>query len=150
MGVGQLFESHYREVGAVPLSRIMKHQQMNADGARAQRGFVLIEMMLAVGIVGTAMLATVLAFSTASRTSDFVESATKGEWIATSQIELIKTATYVVTPGVYPSVTAPAGFAVSNFTSNVTGGDSNIQIVTVTVSEGGEPVYTTSALKVNR
>ena len=134
----------------MPLPRLANQDQSTASKARSQRGFVLIEMMLAVGIVGTAMLATVVAFSTAANTSDFVDSATTGEWVAISQIELIKTAAYVTTPGVYTSITPPTGYAVSNFTSNVSGGDSNIQIVTVLVTQGGDTVYTTSALKVNR
>lgn len=115
-----------------------------------QGGFVMIEMMLAVAIVGTAMFAAVLAFSTASRTAEFVDDATTAEWIATSQIEYVRVAPYVTTPGVYTSVTVPTGFAVANTTAAVTGGDTNIQIVSVDVSRGGEVVYTTSTLKVNR
>jgi len=111
---------------------------------------VMIEMMLAVSIVGTAMFAAVLAFSTASQTSAFVQETTTAEWLATSQIELVRTATYVDTPGVYTGVAAPTGYAVVNATSAVGGADPNIQIVTVTVSRGGEMVYETSTLKVNR
>ena len=110
----------------------------------------MIEMLLAVAIVSTAMLAAVTAFSVASQSATFVDNATTGEWVATSQIELIKTAGYQFTPGTYASVPAPAGFTVSNTTSNVTGGDVNIQIVTVIVARGGETVYETSAMKVNR
>ena len=110
----------------------------------------MIEMMLAVAIVGTAMLATVSAFSTASKTSEFVQETTTAEWIATSQIELIRVAAYQVTPNVYASVPAPDGYTVTNVTSAVTGADTNIQIVTVTVNNGVEDIYVTSALKVNR
>ena len=132
------------------LSRLSKQNRTRADQAGSQRGFVMIEVLFAVAIVGTAMLATVSAFSTASLTAAFVERATTGEWVATSQIEFIKTAAYVLTPGTYASVPVPTDFAISNTTSNVTGGDVNIQIVTVTVTRGGETVYQTSALKVNR
>ena len=132
------------------LSRLSKRDCSRADQTSSQRGFVMVEMLLAVAIVGTAMLATVAAFSTASRTAAYVDDATTGEWVATSQIELIKTAVYQLTPGTYASVAVPAGFAVSNATSDVTGGDVNIQIVTVVVSRGGETVFETSALKVNR
>ena len=134
------------------LSNLDRSRTSRAQASKAgsQRGFVMIEMLLAIGIVGTAMLATVAAFSTASRTASFVDNATTGEWVATSQIESIKTAAYQPTPGTYASVPVPTGFAVSNTTSDVTGGDENIQIVTVIVSRGGETVYETSALKVNR
>lgn len=110
----------------------------------------MIEMMLAVAIVGTAMLAVVSAFSSASKTAGFVDEAATAQWLATSQMELIRTATYVLTPGTYTAVTAPTGFAVANTTSAVTGGDANIQIVTVTVSENGESVFVASTMKVNR
>ena len=109
----------------------------------------MIEMMLAVAIVGTAMLATVAAFSTASKTSGFVQQTTTAEWLAISQVELIRVAAFQVTPGVYTSVPAPTGYSVANATSSVVGGDENIQIVTVTVSRGVDPIYVTSALKVN-
>ena len=132
------------------LSRLSKQDRSRGIRAGSQRGFVMIEMLLAVAIVGTAMLATVAAFSTASRAASFVEGATTGEWVATSQIELIKTAAYQLTPATYASVSVPAGFAVTNATSDVAGGDVNIQIVTVIVSRGGESVYETSAMKVNR
>ncbi|MCH8910515.1 MAG: type II secretion system protein [Chloroflexi bacterium] len=132
------------------LSRLSKQDRFRTAQGGSQRGFVMIEMLLAVGIVGTAMLATVAAFSTASRTAAFVDDATTGQWVATSQIEFIKTAAYVLTPGTYASVPVPTDFAVSNATSDVTGGDENIQIVTVIVSRGGETVFETSAMKVNR
>lgn len=127
-----------------------KPDDIHVDGARSQRGFLMIETMLAVAIVGTAMLAVVSAFSTASRTSSFVEDTTTAEWLATSQIEVIRTTAFVLTPGTYPAVSAPAGFAVANTTSAITGGDQNIQTVTVTVTKAGEVVYTTSTVKVNR
>ncbi len=110
----------------------------------------MIEMMLAVAIVGTAMFAAVSAFSTASRTSAFVQETTTAEWLATSQIELVRTATFLVTPSSYTDVPAPTGYAIANATTAVAGGDSNIQIVTVTVSRNGEDIYVTSTMKVNR
>ena len=116
----------------------------------SERGFVLIEMMLAVAIVGTAMLAVVTAFSTASKTAQFVDSAATSQWLATSQMELVRAATFVPTPGTYAAVTAPTGFAVTNVTSAVAGGDANIQIVTVTITEDGATVFEASTMKVNR
>lgn len=132
------------------LSSLSKQDRFRTAQGGSQRGFVMVEMLLAVAIVGTAMLATVAAFSTASRTAAFVDNATTGQWVATSQIEFIKTAAYVLTPGTYASVPVPTDFAVSNATSDVSGGDENIQIVTVIVSRGGETVFETSAMKVNR
>ncbi len=110
----------------------------------------MIEMMLAVAIVGTALLAVVSAFSSASKSAEYVDTAATAQWIATSQIELIRTAAFVATPGTYAAITPPTGFAVVNATSDVVGGDSNIQLVTVTVTEGGETAFVATTMKVNR
>lgn len=138
------------EVSAMLPSHPLTPKHERVLGARSQRGFMMIEMMLAVAIVGTAMFAVVSSFSTSARASAHVQETTTAEWLATSQIELIRTSTFVVTPGTYPAVPSPAGYTVANATSAVTGGDLNIQTVTVTVTKSGEVVYTTSAVKVNR
>ena len=136
----------------LPSLSIRAHNQPRTvdKNAAGERGFVMIEMMLAVAIVGTAMLAVVTAFSTASKQAQFVDTAATAQWLATSQIELVRAATFVPTPGTYAVVTAPTGFAVTNATSAVTGGDTNIQIVTVTVTENGAAVFESSTMKVNR
>ena len=117
---------------------------------RSDRGFVMIEMMLAVGIVGTAMLAVVTSFSTSAKNSSFIDDAATAEWLSTSQMELVRAATFVLTPGTYTNVTAPTGFGISNVTAAVTGGDTNLQIVTVTVTKDAVIVFEASTLKVNR
>lgn len=138
------------EVNAMSLSSLSKPDHKHVAGARSQRGFMMIEMMLAVAIVGTAMFAVVSAFSTSARASVFMQETATAQWLATSQIEFIRTAEYVNTPGTYENVPSPAGYTVANTTSTVTGGDSNIQTVTVTIAKSGEVVYTTSTVKVNR
>ncbi|NQW21577.1 MAG: type II secretion system protein [Chloroflexi bacterium] len=117
---------------------------------RSERGFVMIEMMLAVGILGTAMLAVVMSFSTASKTAAFIDDSATAEWVSTSQMELVRAAIFVPTPGTYSVVTAPTGFVVSNATSAIAGGDANIQIVTVTVTKDGATVFEASTVKVKR
>jgi hypothetical protein len=96
------------------------------------------------------MFAAVSAFSTASKNAAFVEDASTASWLSTSQMELVRAAPYVATPGTYTAVVAPTGFAVTNVTAAVTGGDANIQIVTVTVTEGGVTIFEASTMKVNR
>lgn len=137
-----------------PVSPDIRTHRLPCDSSpksqRSQRGFIMVETLLAIGITGTAILAVVMAFSTASKNAQFVDDVSTAEWLATSQIELVRAATFVATPGTYTNVAAPTGFGISNATSAVTGGDSNIQIVTVTVTEGGETVFEASTMKVNR
>lgn len=132
------------------LLSLTKSDRKHVAGVPSQRGFMMIEMMLAVAIVGTAMFAVVSAFSTSARSSVFVQETATAQWLATSQIEFIRTAEYVITPGTYTTVPSPAGYAVANATSAVSGGDSNIQTVTVTITKSGEVIFTTSTVKVNR
>jgi prepilin-type N-terminal cleavage/methylation domain-containing protein len=120
------------------------------SAVQRQHGFVMIEMMLAVAIVGTAMFAAVTAFSTSSKTSLFVQETTTAEWLATSQMELIRTAAYQLTPNTYADVPAPTGYSIANVTSAVSGGDENIQIVTIEITRNGASIYEASTLKVNR
>lgn len=132
------------------LLSLTKSNHKPVAGVPSQRGFMMIEMMLAVAIVGTAMFAVVSAFSTSARSATFVQETATAQWLATSQIEFIRTAEYVITPGTYTTVPSPAGYAVANATSAVSGGDSNIQTVTVTITKSGEVIFTTSTVKVNR
>ena len=132
------------------LLSLTKSDHKHVVGVPSQRGFMMIEMMLAVAIVGTAMFAVASAFSTSARSSQFVQETATAQWLATSQIEFIRTADYVATPGTYATVPSSAGYTVANATSAVSGGDLNIQTVTVTITKSGEVIFTTSTVKVNR
>jgi len=133
---------------SLPTLSIRKMKSPRSD--RSERGFVMIEMMLAVAIVGTAMLAVVTAFSSASKTAQFVDEASTAQWLSTSQMELVRAAAFVATPGIYATVTPPAGYVITNATSDVVGGDPNIQIVAVTITQDGDTVFEASTMKVNR
>jgi len=136
--------------GVMSLSRLSNRTLNSPRSTRSERGFIMIEMLLAVAIVGTAMLAVLTAFSTASKNAEFVDNSSTAQWLATSQIELVRAAVFVTTPGTYTPVTAPTGFAITNVTSAVTGADTNIQIVDVAVTRNGAIVFEASTMKVNR
>jgi type II secretory pathway pseudopilin PulG len=117
----------------------------------AQRGFVLIETLVAVGIIGTAVLGSMIAVSTASRVTSEVEEKVTAQWVAASYVDWIRGAPYVVVPGTYvpnPAIAVPVGYTVQIATSNYTTlPPASFQRVTVTVSKGGVPVLTTRFLK---
>ncbi len=116
----------------------------------AQAGFVMLETLVAISILGSAVMAAVASVSTAARITQFIAVAANAEWIAESQVDFIRAAAFIPTPGVYASVDAPDGYVVGNTTADSVGGDANIQDVTVTVQRNGETEVTITFIKVNR
>lgn len=111
---------------------------------------MMISALVSISIVSTAVFAGLLGISTASRLSaqNSINAAASG--VATSQIDSIRVAEFVATPGQYPSITPPDRFGVSNATSSITGGDSAVQEVKITVTYDGEVVREISIIKANR
>jgi type II secretory pathway pseudopilin PulG len=120
------------------------------SGVRRQRGFILVEAVVAIGIVGTATLATLGFISTATTAGALNSRQTTAAWLATSQAEYISHAAYVATPGQYEAISAPGDFTVANTTAPYPDGNDAIQIVTITVSYQGSEVLTTEIVKVDR
>lgn len=114
-----------------------------------QRGFMLVESLVAVSIVGTGILAAVVSLSTSSQATIEAREHATAAWVATSQVEVIKAAPFVPVPGVYPTITPPAGFTVTNTTSSFDGGDGFIQDVTVSVFHNGELVTSIEMVKLD-
>ena len=119
-------------------------------GRLRQSGVILIETLVAISIISTTVLASMMALSTASIASKQVAEDTNGAVVAVSQIELIRTLPYVATGGTYTSIAPPAGYAIANITTAYPGGDSNIQNVTVTVTADGDVVQEQTIVKINR
>jgi hypothetical protein len=115
-----------------------------------QRGVVLVEALVALAIMGSATTATLTSLSSGAMTTNRTALNGTADWLATSEANLIQEAAYQVTPGTYADITPPTDFVVSNATSPVIGGDSQIQTVTITISYQGKVLLTTEILKVNR
>ena len=115
-----------------------------------QGGFLLVEAAVAIGIVGTATLATLGFISVAAVTVAHSSAETTAAWVATSQAEYIGLAPFIATPGQYGAVPAPDGFVVTNTTAPYPDGDGAIQTVTITVSYQGSQVLSTEIVKVDR
>jgi Tfp pilus assembly protein PilV len=116
----------------------------------SQRGVILLETLVGVAVISTTVLTGLVALSTASIATDQVAEESTGGWIAVSQIESVRTQPYVNTGGTYTSVATPAGYSVQNTTSAYPGGNADIQIVTVTVSKGGQQILQKQVTKVRR
>ena len=106
--------------------------------------------MAAIAVTASAGVAALSLVSISAATSNNTSAEATASWVASSQAEKIHAATYVLTPGQYASITAPTGFVVTNTTSAIVGGDPAIQLVSITVSKGGESVVSVDLVKVDR
>jgi hypothetical protein len=126
-----------------------------------QRGVILIETLVGIAVISTTVLVGLMALSTASIATQQVSDGSTAGWIIVSQVERINTENYVSTIGtnVYPTpdISSAPGFTVQNVTSTYpvlagtpTPSPAGIQVVTITVSKGGEVVGEKQIVKVNR
>lgn len=117
---------------------------------RRQRGFIMIEALVVLALVGSATAATLTSVSTGSLITSRASAHATADWIATSQANLIQEAVFAPTPGQYAVVETPDGFTVTNTTAAFPGGDDAIQTVTITVRHDGVPLLTTEVIRVDR
>jgi prepilin-type N-terminal cleavage/methylation domain-containing protein len=115
-----------------------------------QRGFGLAETLVAVAILGTAVVAFVVSLSAGSLAVNEEDKETVAQTLAQTQIEYTKNYAYNPAAVTYPAVTAPTGYSITIGVSVVTGTDSNIQKITVIVLKAGASLLLVSDYKVNR
>ncbi|OGO01789.1 MAG: hypothetical protein A2Y90_05220 [Chloroflexi bacterium RBG_13_52_12] len=114
-----------------------------------QRGIGLAETLVAVAILGTCVVAFVVALSTGSLAVGEHSRETTAQSLAQSQIEHTKNYAFR-SNGVYPTITAPVGYTITVGASSVAGADTNMQKITVTVLLNGSSLFQVSDYKVNR
>jgi prepilin-type N-terminal cleavage/methylation domain-containing protein len=113
-----------------------------------ERGFSLIEVLVAVAIIGTVMVGTIVVVGSTANTSSETATAVELQQIARSQLELIHHSTFQANPADYPKLTnLPVGVTLATAVTDpgisytyplpdgavVTG---MVQQVTVTASNG--------------
>jgi type II secretory pathway pseudopilin PulG len=116
--------------------------------AGGQRGLGLVETLVAVAILGTAVVAFSVGLSAGSIAVGENDVEVVAQGLAQSQIEYTKSYTYAPGATTYPAISAPAGYGISVGVGSVPGTDSDIQ--KMTVSHEGETVFQVEDYKVNR
>ncbi|MDD5288982.1 MAG: hypothetical protein PHY28_07745 [Dehalococcoidales bacterium] len=124
------------------IAKVMLHLLWNENGAG------LLEMLVAVAIVGVALTTFITALSTGSLSVGTLNEATVAQGLAQSQMEKIKAATYAA--GYTSDLTLPAGYGVAINVSSIPGANINIQKITVTINRDSQPVLVMEDYKVNR
>ena len=114
-----------------------------------EKGALLLESLVAVGLLVTVLSATVVGLSTASINVRVNEERTTAQNIARSQLEYTMNDTFCAAPCSYPTIATPTGFTVTSEAVDYNG-DSNLETFIVTVYRDGQAVVSIEGIKANR
>ncbi len=117
---------------------------------QSERGFALVEALVAVAILGMTLVVFIAGLSTGLLATGQADRLSTAHELARSQLEYTKNDTYTAAPYTYPTVTPPTSYGVTSVASSLGGGDARIELITVTVSKDGLAVYALEGYKVNR
>lgn len=118
--------------------------------ASSERGVTLVETLIAVAVLGIAIVVFVAGLSTGTLSTSKVDRLSTAHELARSQMESTKDEEFVAAPHTYPSVSAPTGFSVTSEATSITLGDADVQLITVEVSDASGVVFTLEGFKVDR
>ncbi len=118
--------------------------------AQDQRGLGLVETLVAVAVLGTSVVAFVVALSAGSIAVGEQDEEVVAQSLVRTQLECIKSYPYDSEATTYPAVDSPEGYAISVGVTSIPGTDADIQKITVTISREGEDIITVEDYKVNR
>ncbi len=131
-------------------------RQRNSIGD--ERGFSLLEVLLAMALAGILSVAVPSALSTANKTTIITNEHTIAEGLARSQMDYMQNQTYdsANDPPVYGVLSnLPTGYSITQTTARLdpkgdgTATDDGLQQITVTVRRGANVAYTLVDFKVN-
>lgn len=112
-----------------------------------QRGLGLAESVVAVAIVGVAIVIFVTALSTGSIGVREGDQQVLAQSLARTQLEEIKAATYATG---YSFIDTPEGYTISIGVTPIPDTDTDIQKITVAIWRGVDEILTVEDYKVNR
>ena len=124
--------------------------QRTAKRFGEERGLGLVETLVAVAILGTSVVAFVVALSTGSIAVGKQGEEVVAQGLAQAQLEDTKSQAYDTEASTYPTIESPDGYTVSVVVSAVPNADADIQKITVDILHGGESIITVEDYKVNR
>jgi len=109
-----------------------------------------VETLMAVAVLGTAVVAFAAALSAGSIAVGEHDRQAAAQGLAQSQMEYTQSCTYDPAAATYPLLNAPLGYSIDVGVSPVPGADVDIQKITVIVNREGEEMIKVEDYKVNR
>jgi prepilin-type N-terminal cleavage/methylation domain-containing protein len=113
---------------------------------KTEKGFSLIEVLIAVGLVGLMAAAFLMAIATASKAVLLADERTTAESLAKSQIESIKEQEYDAT-GLYLPISTPENYEIV-YPIDFMPLEDGLQKITVTIMHQDKVVFTLEGYKV--
>ncbi len=137
---------------------LFKHLKKGRTHRNQESGMTLIEVLIALAILGITAVAFLSAAATATKSVILAQERVAAESLAKSQLEYMKSQTYDITnnPPVYLEITPPAGYTINSAAERLdplgdgTGNDDSLQKITVTVLKDGDELLDAEDYKVNR
>jgi len=118
--------------------------------AQDQMGLGLVETLVAVAVLGTSVVAFVVALSAGSIAVGEQGEEVVAQSLVRTQLEYIKSYPYDSEATTYPAVDLPEGYTISVGVTSIPGTDADMQKITVTISRESEDIITVEDYKVNR
>ena len=115
-----------------------------------QRGISLVELLVALAIMGIAAVAFIVPLSTGAIAVRDSDEGIVAQSLAKSQLEYTKSYPYNSLATTYPTVVPQEGYDITVNVSSVSGADGDIQKITVTVSRDGNGLLVIEDYKVDR
>ncbi len=104
-----------------------------------EKGFTLVEVTIAIALMGIIGIAFLGGLATASRGIFTADEQAAAESLARSQMEYVKNLPYAAT---YTPASIPPGYTNYSATISTTALDSGLQLIRVTIYHDGEPILT--------
>ncbi len=128
----------------------MKHYIGKLRIPHREEGMTLVELLVALGIVGVVLVAFAYALSTGAIAVAESDQEVTLQSLARSQMEYIKGYPFDSGATTYPTVNATDNYSISVAVSATPDADANIQKVTANISRDGQVLLTLEDYKVNR
>ena len=128
-----------------------KFNRRRQAAERNQRGIGLVETLIAVAVLGTAVTTFIVALSTGMLGIGAQDEGRVSQGLAQSQMEYVKSLDFVTGASSYPPIDTPSGYEIQvSVASLPEPADADIQLITVEILRDGQNVLTLDGYKVNR
>jgi prepilin-type N-terminal cleavage/methylation domain-containing protein len=117
---------------------------------KSQTGTTLIEVLVAIAILGVGGATYAYALSAGSVAVNNQETLAAAQNLARTQFEVIENTAYDSSGSSYSTISTPSNYSVSFKADTGVYGDANIQKITVSVYHNAGQIYVLQGYKVNR